>query len=413
MPRFLFRKKNLWRLHSWMGLIAGLGLLVIGLTGSVLVFSDEINRLLHPELATTSVEEPGERQPFDELLAAAEAIPGHRVTGWGIAADDPRATDRVRLVEEREKGAAAGDGGGEGEEPRMFLVQIDPYTGEVLSEPATSREYFVGWILELHYSLFAGHLGLGIAGGFALLLVLLGITGVWLYRDFWKNFFRLRWGRSARIFFSDLHKMVGISSVAFNLILGVTGAWWNLSHLVGHLLEEPAGTENAEEVVAEEKTSPSGLPPVSAMLAQTDGIIEGYVTRYIAFPNEPDSPVNFYGGHEDAGVLRGPYGSTIAFDPVTGEEIEHSDIREAPVSRQVLDSFVPLHFGTFGGWPVKVLWCLGGLAPGILAVSGFVLWLKRRGSGTAGKDASNRMDTKRAAERGRDLVDVAGITGER
>ncbi len=45
---------------------------------------------------------------------------------------------------------------------------------------------------------------------------------------------------------------------------------------------------------------------------------------------------------------------------------------------QILDSFTPLHYGTFGGLPVKILWCIGGLAPGILSITGFLMWYKRK-----------------------------------
>ncbi|WP_075090390.1 PepSY domain-containing protein [Verrucomicrobium spinosum] len=82
--------------------------------------------------------------------------------------------------------------------------------------------------LKLHYSLLLGDWGIFFAGVLALLLCLLGLSGIYLYRGFWKTLFTLRWRSSARLFFSDLHKMVGISSVVFNLILGLTGAWWNL-----------------------------------------------------------------------------------------------------------------------------------------------------------------------------------------
>jgi len=61
----------------------------------------------------------------------------------------------------------------------------------------------------------------------AAVLCLLGLSGVWIYRDFWANFTRLRWRASRQIFLSDLHKTAGITSVVFNLILGFTGAYWN------------------------------------------------------------------------------------------------------------------------------------------------------------------------------------------
>ena len=117
---------------------------------------------------------------------------------------------------------------------------------------------------------------------------------------------------------------------------------------------------------------------LSAMLEKAPDVIEGYTARYLYFP-APNSPeLKLYGSHGGAGPLRGTYGSTVTFNAVTGEVIGHHDIRDATTWQQVSDSFVPLHYGTFGGWPVKILWCLGGLTPGMLAITGLVVWRKRQ-----------------------------------
>ena len=85
--------------------------------------------------------------------------------------------------------------------------------------------------------LFFLHSWMGLIAGLGLIVI--GLTGsVLVFRQEIDNLV-LRWNLSARIFFSDLHKMVGISSVGFNLILGFTGAYWNLTHVVGHLLDGP------------------------------------------------------------------------------------------------------------------------------------------------------------------------------
>ena len=75
------------------------------------------------------------------------------------------------------------------------------------------------------------------------------------------------------------------------------------------------------------------------------------------------------------------------FDANDGALKEVTDIRHASLWEKIDDSFELLHFGTFGavygrGWDVtvKVLWSLLGLAPGILAFSGFLLWRARRGA---------------------------------
>ena len=53
-------------------------------------------------------------------------------------------------------------------------------------------------------------------------------------------------------------------------------------------------------------------------------------------------------------------------------------MRQSGAWAQFLDSFTPLHYGTFGGLPVKILWCIGGLAPGILSITGCLMWYKRK-----------------------------------
>jgi uncharacterized iron-regulated membrane protein len=358
MPRFRIRKQTVWRVHSLLGLVAGLGLLVIGMSGSLLMFSREIDAILRPEVVT--VEARGSRLPMDELVGrVASAFPGHQLTGWALFPGDPAASDRAWMkLPDREA---------------WLHAHIDPYTGRILSRPAESGEHFTGWLLELHYTFLADHAGMLAAGLLAVMLLLLGISGLWLYRDFFRQFLRLRWSASARILCSDLHKFIGITSVVFNLILGFTGAWWNLSHLIGHLFEEetPAETEPAAPLPPREWAS------LDAMTLEARNRITGFTTHYLSFPQTEDAVVSLHGRHGGAGPLRGLYGSHVDFDAESGEVRLVHDLRDDSAWAQIYDSFMPLHYGTFGGWPIRVLWSLGGLAPGLLAVSGFLIWWNR------------------------------------
>jgi uncharacterized iron-regulated membrane protein len=236
-----------------------------------------------------------------------------------------------------------------------------------------SNQTFTGWLLELHYTLFGGHIGVLIAGVFAALLCLLGVSGVWIYRNFWRSLFRLRWNLSGRIFFSDLHKMVGISSVGFNLILGFTGAYWNLTHVLGHFLDGPEPpTSKINGRVRAESLSLEGL------LQQARTKIPGFEWTYITLPAKTDEPIVFYGRLENQHALRGEFGSSVTFNSQTGDLENSVTIRSIDLWNQITDSFEPLHFGTFGALPIRILWCLGGLAPGILGIAGYILWWRRK-----------------------------------
>ncbi len=350
-------RKRLWQLHSWLGLVAGLGLLIMGLSGSLLMFHEELEQVFNPEFVRVSPTAAGRLSP-DELRTAVESqLSGYEITGWLYQYDQPELADVIYTI------AHGSD--------EWLLATVDPYTGRLLATPREPRSTLTGWLLELHYTLFADHVGLLVVAIFGLLLCLLGVSGVWIYREFWKNLFTLRWGRGARIFCSDLHKAVGISSVAFNLVLGFTGTFWNITHLA------------AEGWFAEHEHTklPGRLYPdtlsLNTLFADGSERIPGFRANYVSFPWEPGLGFTLWGAVEPRGVLRSPYGSTVAYD-VNGGYTAHDDLRTASVWRQILDAFRPLHFGDFGGWPIKILWALGGLTPGILAVSGFLIWRSRR-----------------------------------
>ena len=352
MRRFLFQ------LHSVMGLVAGLCLIIIGLSGSVLVFRQEIESLMMPE-QVLAAEPSARRLDLDTLIARVEEqLDSYEPVGWRPSRSSAR-NDQVFVTPHA------------GGEPKMLW--IDPVVGEIRGSPVNSSETLTGWLLELHYTLFGGHVGILIAGVLATLLCLLGISGVWMYRNFWRSLFLLRWKLSGRIFFSDLHKMVGISSVAFNLILGFTGAYWNLTHVLGHFFQGP-------DLPASKINGPLRAESLSLerLLQQARTKVSGFEWTYVSLPAKLDEPIVFYGRLKKQHALRGEFGSSVTFNSQTGDLENSVNVQSTDLWNQITDSFEPLHFGTFGALPIKILWCLGGLTPGVLAITGFILWWKRK-----------------------------------
>ena len=152
MRRFLFR------LHSCMGLIAGMGLIVIGVTGSVLVFRQEIEGLMMPKRVHAAEQSNG-RLDLDTLVARLrEQLAVYEPVGW-LPSRAQGGNDEVYV--------ARHDGG----EPEVLW--IDPRAGTIYGTPMNESETLTGWLLELHYSLLGGHAGIFLAGIFATLLCLL------------------------------------------------------------------------------------------------------------------------------------------------------------------------------------------------------------------------------------------------
>ena len=130
--------------------------------------------------------------------------------------------------------------------------------------------------------------------------------------------------------------------------------------------------------------SPAGVS-LDGLLARADRELPGYQAVYLAIPAERTGAITLYGTVPTANPLRGDYGSRLTFAAADGALQTVVDIRRGSVWEKLGDSFALLHYGTFGAVfgpvaeiAVKSLWTLLGLAPGVLAVSGFMIWRTRR-----------------------------------
>lgn len=360
-------RKRLWQLHSWLGLVAGLGLLVIGLTGSLLVFRDQVEAAANPALIRIATPN-APRLPLDTLLAHVQRqVPDYELTGWTLREPPERGyADFLYLIR---RGS-----------DQWQVATLDPTTGAVLATPRAYTATLSGWLLSLHYEFLADHAGMAVAGLLGVLLCLLGLSGVWLYRDFWHSVLRLRWRRGARILFSDLHKFTGITSAAFNLLLGFTGAYWNLTHVAGEWLHPQPPQPKMERPLYPATLSLDALAADAALR------LTGFRPHFVSLPAAPDGGITLWGAVEPRPGWRSAYGSTVSYHATTLAHVATADLRTASVWPQVVDSFRPLHFGSFGGLGVKLLWCLGGLTPGTLAVTGFAIWRLRRRRGARETD---------------------------
>src|ERR1700687_1074040 len=130
-PQRLWLRRALFQVHLWTGLGVGLYIVVVCVTGSVLVYRNELYRAVTPR--PILIVAAGERLTDDELKAAAVgANPGYHVTNLFRARNRDQAVD-VRLRR--------------GPETRTRL--LDPYTGKDVGESGPRGIRFVSWLLAL------------------------------------------------------------------------------------------------------------------------------------------------------------------------------------------------------------------------------------------------------------------------
>ncbi len=367
--------KTLFQWHVWLGVTTGLLMLIIGTSGAIAVFIEEIDWLVTPALRVTPSSESGRRANIDVVLAAVkEAYPEGRL--GGLTVSERPSFAHVAKVQVKGRGS--------------LDVFINPDSGRVQGDRVVTASYtstLRNFIRQLHLRLFMGLWGRVFVGVFGVTLVLSCITGLWIYRGWLRNLFRLRWhAAGSRTRWTDLHKLVGVWSLLFNVVIGVTGAVFGLENLTSQIRSKwlrPAVEARTTETRV--KTPASSVPPaearlsIEAMLIKVRESFPDLTVTSIALPGNATAPVVFRGSVPDPLVQQSHVRSanSISIDPYSGQVRQKVDGRDATGWRRIYSSFDPLHFGYFGGMVTKIIWFILGLAPGVLSLSGSWLWWKR------------------------------------
>jgi uncharacterized iron-regulated membrane protein len=362
------------RIHLLAGLLAGLHLTVLSVTGGVLVYRAELQRALHPHLFTASA--PGPRaDPVAVLESVAEAYPGGRVSG----VDAPTRSRETYLAYVVEEGG-------------FRTVLVNPVTARPLGElPERSP---VRLLQDLHFELFSGRTGRRVNGLGALVLLVLMATGVALWRSSrgWSG------ERSQRQTLRMIHAVVGMGSLALLGMWALTGVYLafpsEIRTVIGVISPTaPPPPPRVAPTVPKGAPDPDGAGPVGvagdaegasperADLGTLVGIAQAeaaakHVAR-VVLPVGEGSPllVQFSGTFPRVGSDPGL--TDVYLDPGSGEVLEVRGPRAASRGHALIRWIRPLHAGDVGHPFLKILWFLGALAPPLLFATGFRLWWLR------------------------------------
>lgn len=362
-------KKILFQLHWLLGISAGLVLAIMGVTGAVYGFQDEILAGLNPRVLQV---EAGERTrlPLAQMVERVEQASGQRVAGLGLS-EAPDAVGRASLQ------PAPG-------ERRGQTLLFDPYSGELLGEPRGSEFFML--MFKLHRWLAMGDVGKQITAFSTVALIFFCLSGLylrWPRRALsWRAWLTLDWAKRGRAFNWDLHAVAGTWALLFYLCAGLTGLYWSydwyregLTRLLGE-----AGGEARREGGRGGREAPAGAPPqinyaaLQASLAQAAG--PGLASWNLRLPAAAGQPASIFYLGDEAPHSRAL--NQLTLDAGSGRVQQHQRYADKPFPAQLLASVYPLHSGEYFGWPGRILMALASLALPLFAITGWLLYLDRR-----------------------------------
>jgi uncharacterized iron-regulated membrane protein len=387
------KRPNLRRIlrvvHLWIGVSLGIPLAVIGATGSILAYEDEIVALFGgaaaPQLAS------GEPQPVSAVVAAAraKAPPGTVPTFYSLPAEpgEPAsvrfaARDRVR----------AGPGG-------TTNIRIDPVSLSILENQQRSGvQQALRQIFLLHANLSVGRDGRFWVGWFGVAMCVLGMSGIvmwWPRPGRWKRAFGVSKQAHGIRLNRELHGAVGIWGLAVFLVISFSGVYIVFPQTTGEIVRTvfPGRDLRGEAASLRVTPLPDSAPmTVDEAVTLAHSAAPGVALRTVGFPARPDRPYRVAFTLPGTTPGHGVPMITVFVDPWTRSIVSTQDPRGFTWGETITAWQRALHGGDGLGWIWQALTFLSGLLPVLFATTGITMWwLRRRRRKAHLASAGNRM----------------------
>ncbi|MBU1347971.1 MAG: PepSY domain-containing protein [Alphaproteobacteria bacterium] len=346
--------------HKWSSLVSTLFLMMLCVTGLPLVFSHELNEvLLHEPWQAAAPDGP--MLDLDQVLDTALANhPGDVPAFMSFDEDRP-----VVNVTSRAPDAPYG---------QFNFQPIDQTSGD--PAPLVAGHPVMEFLLQLHTDMFLGLPGMLFLGAMGLLLVVAVVSGVVLYAPFMRRlpFGTLRIQKAARTRWLDWHNLLGAVTVAWVLVVGVTGIVNTLATPILDFWKNDA----LKELAAAHATPapPSERASLNAAVERAKQALPGMQLQFVAFPGTAYTTDHHYAVFFHGDTPLTTHMTTPALIDIRTGEL--AAVAPMPWYVKTLSLSQPLHFGDYGGLALKILWALLDLATIVILGSGVYLWLGKK-----------------------------------
>ena len=362
----------LWlQVHRWVGLTVGIAFVVVGLSGSFLAYYPEIDRLLNPDWLTSKP--VGQPLPMQQVLVSAQAEMPEQFLHSVFPSKYDSDVHHVWFTPSAEDQSA------------MWEVLVDPYTGRSLGKRSAvptiefTRRNLVNTIYTLHFQLFMGQWGTYVVGFSGIFLLLSCVSGVILW---WPRNLKFNKGLTFKLGSYgirrqyDLHRVCGIYSFTFLIVLAATGIYLTFPNFVKPVISWISNLEN--------DTSLDSLPQSHQTMITADDALN------LANNFAPGARVKCL-------WLPGASGAAWRVSMTTEKGVAWSggpiELWLHPQGGSVLssyqyemgskgDSFIawqlPLHNGRAFGSIGRLLVFISGFVPLIMAITGINIWMRKR-----------------------------------
>lgn len=377
-----------FQLHGWFSLPVWILFCFICLTGTIAVISHELTWLTNPEARAYNPENLAEKNMAELVAIVEKQNPSAKVST--VMNFESYLVNAVVFTDIDKPSAVA---------------YINQYTGEI--QEVNTGISFISFIRSLHAWLlfpWQNSYSVGYYLVCSMAFVMLGalITGLIIYKNFWRAFVKpkVRTHQGQRTFLADFHRLAGVWSIWFLILMSLTGFWYLFQAVLWHndIEIEP----HPPLIVASELpilTSKTQVPySLNDALQITQENLPDFRPTFILPSEHNRDTYKLYGEGDFIFYDQYAYGASV--NPWTGAFTIIRKPSEMTTLQTLSHIANPLHYGTIGGLWTKIIWFVFGLLLTSMSITGFLMWGKRTFS--AGKETKSPLNTvhKKALPKG-------------
>ena len=345
-------RRLILKIHLLIALIAGSFMVLLGLTGSIIAFQPELDRLLHRDV---SYVKPGGK--VRSLVEIGDAV-SRNYGDEPIVAFLPSVSPEFPMQVILSRG----------------IVSVNPYTGEILGIRARGQT-FLGFVRALHVRLADGDVGRNILRWSAVAMLISLASGLYLWWTVKRM--RIRGPRWSSGFWFDVHNAVGIFLLLPLLALAATGVVIGFEDQLAPVIDKLTGTKlvHVSEVTKPEpRPEPPPITPDQAV-AIASAQLPGAIPYRVQMPRYGGLYVVALAVAQDR--LAGERNS-VSVDPWSGKIVSASFSNGLTGRERFMVANEAMHTGEILGMSGRIIVALTGILLPTQALSGIVIWLCRR-----------------------------------
>jgi len=353
-----------FQIHLWVGIILTLYLVAIGVTGSILVFRPELERAF----GIKPWQEMRANGPAADLATVIQNLKAAYPRSRIVSIDTPTVGDATFVASLMGRGGRA-------------KIACAPADGKILGE-FPKQKTWLDVVQALHISLLDPYSGQGrmFNGVGALFLLLLNATGMviwWPGIRNWQRALKVDFARNWRRVNFDLHVAVGFWTILIASFWAVSGVYFGWPRQIFQWVNSmsPVITARPPSVTVTPEEAPAGAD-LRTMVARARILDPDAALAGVSFPYSRRTPLSILMRRRASPGYE--YVDTLYFNPYSGDYIStwRYGVNQS-LGDWIIWLQVPLHFGTYWGPAVKIVWAVAGLAIPMLAVTGVLMYWNR------------------------------------